>query len=407
MATKASGIFKQIAQKAETTYGELPTSSGSQLLRRTTATFTLATDPIESAELRTDLQTEDIDHGIKRVNAALNGELAPGSYDEIFAALLKRDFTAVTAIAGLGITITGTGPTYTIARDTGSFLSGGIKAGMVVRLGVGTLNAANASKNLFVVAVTALELTVLVLNGSALVAEGPITGVTVSVPGKVTHIPTTGHTQKSFAYEDWQGDVSLSETFVGVIWSKAALQFPPTGNATVAFTGTGQKHGQEPGSTRYFTSPTDVGTTGVVAGLRGALRINGDVHPVTGLSFDVDAAFTGDPELGFDTVQTQFAGRVKVSGQFTAYVKDGTLPALYFTRSEAALQLAVASSTAAAADFCAFAMSRVKLFSADPNDGEGAIVRTYNFTALLNKTGGGAGTAHDASTLSMQDSQAT
>jgi hypothetical protein len=74
-----------------------------------------------------------------------------------------------------------------------------VKKGMVVRLSVGSLNAANISKNLLVISATATVLTVVPLNGVALVAEGPITGCTVSAPGKETHAPTTGHTNDYFS----------------------------------------------------------------------------------------------------------------------------------------------------------------------------------------------------------------
>jgi hypothetical protein len=404
---QASGVFKQVAIKEETSYGVLPTvATGAQLLRRVDASFNLTKDVYESSEIRADLQTSDMRHGVRRVAGTLNGELSPGSYSPYLAAVLKRDFAAVTSITGASITVAGTAPTYTVTRASGSFLTDGIKVGQVVRLSAGSFNASNLNKNLFVTGVTALALTVLVLNGSALVAEGPIAAATVSVPGKTSYIPLSSHTDKSFSIEEWFSDISRSETFVGCKFAKASIQLPPTGMSTIGLDVVGKDHGQTPGSTRYFTSPTSASSSGVFASVNGVLRVGDQtLASVTGLNFDIEAMFSGDPVVGANTVPTQFAGRVKVTGQFTAYFEDGVLPAAFFSETELGLQVALTTSNDANAEFMAFSMSRVKLGGADKNDSDGGVVRTYNFTALLNSAGG-SGTANEASTIAIQDSLA-
>lgn len=403
---QASGVFKQIAIKEEASYGVLPSSSGAQLLRRTDATFNLSKDNYESNEIRTDLQTADMRHGVRRVAGTLNGELSPGSYAAYIAALFKREFAAVTALTALSLTVAGSGPTYTLTRAAGSFLTSGLKVGQVIRITAGTFNAANLNKNLFIVALTATEATVIVLNGSALVAEGPITAATITVPGKTTYVPVSGHTDKSFSIEEYYSDISRSEVFSGCKFTKASIQLPPSGMATLGLDVAGKDFGQAPGSTRYFTSPTALSSSGVVAAVNGVLRIGGvTLASVTGLNFDVEASFSGDPVVGSNVVPTQFAGRVKVSGQFTAYFEDGVLPAAFFDEAELGIQVAMTTSNDAAADFVSFSMSRVKLGGADKADGDGGVVRTFPFTALLN-TNGGSGTAHEQSTIAMQDSLA-
>lgn len=404
--TQASGVFKQIAIKEETSYGVLPTASGAQLLRRTDATFNLTKDTYESNEIRTDLQTADMRHGVRRVGGTLNGELSPGSYAAYLAALVKREFATVTALASLSLTIAGSGPTYTITRASGSFLTSGVKIGQVIRLTAGTFAAGNMNKNLFVVDLTATVATVIVLNGSGLVAEGPIASATITVPGKVTYVPTTGHTDKSFSIEEWYSDITRSEVFSGCKFTKASVQLPPSGMATLGLDVAGKDHGQAPGNTRYFTSPTAQGASGVVAAVNGILLVGGAaMASVTGLNFDIESAFSGDAVVGSNVVPTQFAGRVKVSGQFTAYFEDGVIPAAFFDETELGIQVALTTSNDAAADFVSFSMSRVKLGGADKADNEGGVVRTYPFTALLN-VNGGSGTAHEQTTIAIQDSLA-
>jgi hypothetical protein len=403
---QASGVFKQVAVKEETTYGVLPTASGAQLLRRVDASFNLTKDVYESSEIRADMQTADMRHGVRRVAGTLNGELSPGSYAPYLAAVLKRDFASQTSVTGASITVGGTAPAYTLTRAAGSFLTDGIKVGQVVRLSAGTFNASNLNKNLFVTAVTALALTVLVLNGSALVAEGPIASATVSVPGKTTFIPLTGHTDKSYSIEEWFPDIARSETFSGCKFSKASIQLPPTGISTIGLDVVGKDLGQAPSSTRYFTSPSAASSSGSFAAVNGILRVGSQIlASVTGLNFDIEAGFTGEPVVGANTVPTLFAGRVKVTGQFTAYFEDGVLPAAFFNETELGLQVALTASNDNNAEFMSFSMSRVKLGSADKNDSDGGVVRTYNFTALLNSAGG-AGTPNEASTIAIQDSLA-
>jgi hypothetical protein len=76
---------------------------------------------------------------VRRVGGSIKGELAPGAYSELMAAILKRDFTAGTsiALAATTLAIAGSGPTYTLTRSAGSWLTDGVKAGDVVRVTVG------------------------------------------------------------------------------------------------------------------------------------------------------------------------------------------------------------------------------------------------------------------------------
>ncbi len=403
---QASGVFKQVAIKQEVTYGVLPAASAAQLLRRVDASFNLQKDTFESNEIRPDLQTADFRHGVRKIAGNINGELAPGSYSPYLGAILKRDFAAISAMTGLSVTIAGTAPTYTVTIASGSFLTLGLKVGHVIRLTAGTFNAANLNKNLLVTALTATVATVLVLNASTLVAEGPITGATVSVPGKTTYIPTSGHTDYSYSVEEWFNDISRSEVHSGLKFTKAAFKLPPTGMATVSFDLTGKDLGQAPGSTRYFTSPTALPTGGVVAAVNGVLRIGGvTVAAVTGLDFEIAAGFSGDAVVGSNVIPSQFAGRVRVTGQFTAYFEDGVMPQAFFDETEISLCVALTTNNTAAADIVAITMSRVKLGGADKADGDGGIVRTYPFTALLNNAGG-SGTAYDQTTITIQDSLA-
>lgn len=402
--TLASGIYKQIAYKVESAYGTVPSAASAQALRRVQSTLGLSKDTYQSNEIRTDMQVSDFRHGVRKVNGNISGELSPATYKDFIAAALKRDFAAVSAIASVALTIAGTGPTYTITRGSGSYLTDGVKIGDIIRLSVGSLNASNISKNLMVTALTATIATVIVPNASALVAEGPIAGCTVTVTGKKTFIPTTGHTDKSWSIESWYSDVSQSEVFSGCKVSKVAVNLPPTGMATIALDFMGKDI--TTATEQYFTTPTAATTTGVLAAVNGVIRLNGVTAAIiTGLNVDISPEFTSSPVVGSNTISNAFPGTVKVSGQVVAQFQDATLRDVFINETEVDLYAVFTTTNDAAADFIQIALPRVKFGGASKNDGQGSIVQTIPFTALYNSTGG-TGISKEATTISIQDSQA-
>lgn len=402
----ASGIYKQVAIKKESAYGVLPTASGARLLDRVDASFNLQKQAYESNRIRTDLQQSDARHGVRTVNGSINDELCPGSQSDMIGSLLKRPFAAIAAMTGLSLTIAaGVGSTWTVTRGAGSWITSGVRVGQVVRLTAGTFNAANLNKNLFVVGATATVLTVMVANGSTLVAEGPIASATVTVPGRYTYIPTTGHVEESYSVEEWYSDIGRSEVFVGWKPAQASVKLPPTGMATIGITGEGKDLGQAPGTTRYFTNPSAQSAIAPLASVNGLLRFDGadPGSAVTGLDFEITSAYSGEPSVGSNTKGQQFAEGVVVKGSFTAYFEDGSLPARFYNEETMALDVLFTTDNSAAADFMTFSIPRIKVSSADKNDGKGGVVRTYQFTASINPTGG----AREQTTIAVQDSQAT
>jgi hypothetical protein len=408
----AAGVFKQLAYKVESTYGVAAGTSGGQLLRRTQSTLDLSKDTYQSNEMRSDFQVADFRHGVRRVGGKIDGELSPKTYGEFFAALMKRDFAAVTAITGLSITIAGSGPTYTVTRASGDYISGGLKVGDVIRLSAGSFNVANSNKNLLIVTLTATVATVVTLNGSAMVAEGPIASSTATVVGKKTFVPTSAHTDKAFSIEHWFPDVPASELFLGCKFSKASISLPPTGMATVSFDVVGQDFAETTAkrtavalTSQYFSSPSAVTSTGVLTAVNGVVRIGGAaIATLTGLSVDITANYTGDPVVGANVVPNQFAGRVLVGGQATMYFESTTIRDAFVNETEVDLLAAFTTDNTATADFLTIVLPRVKFGGASKDDGEKGLVATLPFTALLNSAGG-TGVSTEKTTILMQDSQ--
>lgn len=402
--TQASGVFTQVRYKKEATYGTQPGASGAQTLRRTSCDIDLTKDVFSSNEIVDDQQKRDSRHGVRRVGGNLNGELSPKTYADFFAAALRRDFSAVSSLTGLSLTITAFGSLWKIARGSGDFLASAAKKGKVIRLTAGSFVAGNMNKNLLVVGVTALELTVKVLNGSALTAEGPIASATIAFPGKETYVPSTGHTNDSFSIERFYADIGRSEVFTGCQPSQIDVQLPPTGLATVAFQMMGKDRVADVSA--YFTSPTAATTTGLTAAVNGVALVGGVVvSNLTGLSFAVKSDRTGDAVVGSNTIDTKFPGRVTADGQFTAYFEDGTYQDAFDDETELEIIVVLTTSNAAAADFISFAMPRIKVNGGSKSDGEGGVVQTVPFE-LLKALTGGSGVANELTTVYVQDSAA-
>lgn len=401
---QATGIFKQVAIKREVTYGTIPVAASAQLLRRVQSMVDLQKDTYASNEIRPDMQIADYRHGVRRIKGTLQGELSPKTYSDPLSAMLKRDFTTGVSAVSASITIAGSAGAWTITRAAGSYLTDGFKIGDVIRLSVGTFNAANINKNLLITALTATVATCVVLNATVMVAEGPITGATVAVQGKKTWIPATGQTDVSYSIEHWFNDISQSEVFSGIKFDKAAINLPPTGMATVQFDVIGQNI--TPSAVRYFTSPTAIPGTGVVAAVNGVLIVNGVAQTVvTGLTLSIDPMFSGDPVVGANVIPNQFAGPVNITGQFTAYFTDNTLRDLFVNETESSLIVVLTTDNTAAADFVCITLPRIKVGGQQKNDGSGGIVQTFPFQALYN-VNGGAGIATEQTTILLQDSAA-
>lgn len=401
--TVAQGISTTLARVKQSALGS-PGSSGSALARRVTATFTKDGETYTSNEIVSHQQSTGATEGPSDIKGTLNGELSAGTYALEFANLLRKDFaTPFTAITSLGITIAGSGPTYTLTRSSG-WLTDGVKKGHVIVLSVGSLNAANINKRLLVVSITQTVATVIPLNGVALVAEGPIAGCTVSAPGKESHAPVSGHTNDYFSWEKYFADITRSELYTDVKVGSADVSIPNTGIATVNFSLAGL--GRTLGGSQVLTSPTAETTSSVLAAVQGKVLVNGAVTTVTGIELQINGNVTsGEAEVGSNTRSDLQRGRIAVSGSFTAKFSGVTLQTLRDNQTVVTFVAVIADSGLATAEFITFVLPAIKIFTDADDDGEKEIIRTYQFTAQYYGSGG-AGTDSHQTICMIQDSLA-
>lgn len=399
----ASGVNKIVVAKREASWGVLPVATGAQTFGRITSDLSLAKESYASEEIVSHYQQSDVRHGVRSVRGNLRGEIAPGAQQMFFEAALRRLFTAVTAISGLTVTVSGSGPTYTVNRSAGDWLAGGAKIGMGVRLSGGTLAAAN-QKNLIILGVTASDLTVLPLNGVAMSAQSSIASVTATFPGKVTHAPAAGHTDDSFSIEHWFSDIAQSERFVGCKVNTLGVDLPPTGLSKIDIAFMGKD--MSTGTAAYFTTPTVASTAGKLAAVNGVLTIAGaPVALLTGLNFSINGNMSSEPVVGSNTYPDIYEGRIIIDGQATLLFQDAVARDYFINETEVGLVGAFATGNADNADFMSFSMPRIKFKSAGKSDGEKSIVQTMAFDALYYGAGGAA-LASQQTSMQVHDSLA-
>lgn len=405
MTTIAKGIYKQVAFAKQTGLGVPKTGSGGQLLRRRTFSFNTASAITTNDEIASHMQDTGVAYGQKSANGKLEANLSPLTYMMLFAGLIRQDFAATAAITGLNITIAGSGP-YTVTRDAGSWLTDGVKNGDIGRFTAGSFNASNLNKNLFVVNTTALVLTVVALNKSALVAQGPVASATFTVVGKKAFSPTSGQTNDYFTFEEWYADINHSEVFPDCKVGKCQLNLPATGAATASFDIVGRGE-RTINVSQQLTTPGAETTTAVVQAVSGILYVNGEeVLGATGAQLTIDSGVAPmGAAFGSNTAVDLNQSRLKVSGSFTAQFSSSDLMALYNAQSAISLTLVCATSLEDDADFVAITLGKIRMTGDTPDDGEKEIIRTYDFTAELNGDGG-TSLAFNKTIISIQDSAA-
>jgi len=398
------GQLKKLSYKKQTGLGSAASGSGGQYLRRETAAFNLMKDKFNSNEIVTHQQYTGDTYGVSKTSGTLSGVISPATYAAFFGSLLRADFAAITAISGISLTIAGSGP-YTLTRATGDFLTGGIKIGHVVRITAGTYTGTARDINLLVTGVTATVLTVVVPSGATLTAQGPVATSTVSVIGKTTKVPTTGHTNDYYTLEEWYPGNSKSRLYTDMQPASAAVQVPATGNATISMPFVGL--GRTKGGSQVLTSPTAENTNTILSASNAYILINGARTTVaTSMSLTIDGKVThGEPVIGSRTLSDVVRGEVNVSGTVTVQYDAETISDLFVNETAVSIICVLFADGSATSDFISFVIPRAKFFGDDIDDGKKQLVMTMPFTAEI-MSSGGASLANDQTTIGMQDSQA-
>jgi hypothetical protein len=413
MAT-ASGVEKKVVlciQSAQGTIAPAATATA-QFLRRVTSSLNMTKETYQSNEINSNRQVADFRHGVQSIEGSIAGELSPGAYNLLMAAILRKAWaTGVNSGAHADVTAAATtGAAGTFTTVAGTWLTDGFKVGDVVRFTGWAGVLTNNAHNFMITALTEEVMTVVGLDGVPPTAEAATDSVTATVVGKKVWTPETAHTEDWFTIENNFSDVDLSELYWDLKVNTMAVKLPATGIATIDFGLMGLNHtNKSAGDSPYFSAVVAVDTHGVLTAVNGALYVQGvKIALLTGLDFDVAGNLSSEGVVGSNVKPDIFDGRVVVKGNMSVFFEDATFRDYFENETEVSINCAFTSSNAPDAEFLAFSMSRVKVGGASKDDGEKGIIQTLPFVALFD-TGAGPATGatatdHLATTLSIQDS---
>lgn len=398
-----SAVGVSLAFRRETTFGTIATNdSTARVVPYVNHTLGLSKSAIASDDIRSDYQTATMRHGNRSVGGDLQLQLQCGTYSPLMESALRRDFAAVSlassgAVASVSAAVVGSGGTFT--RAAGSYITDGFRVGMCVRCtGWTTTGVANNNRNYTIVALTATVMTV----AETVAAKASEATVTFTVPGKLTYMPTTNHTQTSYTVEEWNPDVPRSNRFVGLRVNTMGIELPPNARAALNFGLIGRD--RITNAARYFTSASTPAAAVMQTGHNGLLVVNGAVSAiVTGLSINVTNNMEAGAVVGSNLTPDVFHGRMGVSGQLSAYFDSAALDDVFDLESEIGLIVRAADDTSINSGFLQICLPRIKLAGGSYSTSNQSRVQSFDFTALLNPaTTNGA----EVTTMQIQDSGA-
>jgi hypothetical protein len=383
-----------------------PGASSGQILRRVSSTLKLGKDTYTSNEVASHRQISDYRHGTKRVTGGVvSGEFSPGTYWDLFQAVLRGTATAA---------VTGSETDFTsVAADSAtskfSFTSGdpvakGFRIGSIVRF-TNLSDDGNNGRNFLVLGFGGTS------NRDMTVYPSPDTmsadtAFTIAEVGQSAFMPSSNHVSRKFAIEHYFADIDIARLFTEVRLDGFNWQLPATGISTVDFTGMGRDMEIfSAGTAPFFTAPDAETETGLGAAVNGALFFQGTrVGVCTGLNVQAQLNASSDPVVGQNFVPEVFLGRLNVTGQATIFLEDATFINYFKNETELSLLAFLTSNDNPSSPAASIYLPRIKLGDADsPLQGEAGIVQTCPFQALkgTSSTGG-----NEATTIRIHDTEA-
>lgn len=382
-----SGRNVEVKYKLETAIGVIaPAGAGSTRFRLNSGGLGIGMAEITSNELRADLKTTMLRYGTKSVDGSYAADLSLGTFDPLIEAVSRGTFAAGQAITAATFTTlqpaVTSGNSGTFAAAAGSFITQGFRVGQVVRRTGGAL-AGNNGRNLRVTGVTASLLTFTTSDGLPITAGAADATGSLDIGKRVFQPGAGAAVRRSFTFEEYNGDVDLSEVFVGERVNTMRVAGGPDAMATIEFGLLGLDDvPQNNAASPYFTAPTvssSIGLTMADAVIRYA---GSDIAVLTGLDFTVDNGQGGQGVIGGRIQPDIFEGNAQVRGTITGIRTDLQQIARYLAETELELHVLMTEAEAEPKDYCSFFLPRIKLGRpAAPIGGNAARIETVPFTA--------------------------
>jgi hypothetical protein len=370
-----SGKAVSVRYKVQSALGT-PASGGSgfELPIAPSSGFSLSKVAIADPTIRSDGLSLIGRHGSRSVAGSYDVPLRLQAMNNVFEAVLRTTAVATATLSAVSITTT----TSAIVRASGSWITAGVRPGMVIRL-VGSSTTANNGRNLTVTAVSATNITVaqtLTLNATPGNAD-------VVLPRYYASIGTP--VDRYYTLEEYHETIDASEVATDVVFSSLAFSLQPDNTALVTVGVVGRNVTSETGANApVLTSPTQYITQALVA-VDATLVVGGSpVLNVSSLDFTYDLGAATVPVVGSVVSPDVFKNQATLSGSFSALRDSLTAFNAFANETEFGISVTLVEPEAAPQDFVSIFLPLNKYTSNEaPIGSDNAMVETRAFTSGL------------------------
>lgn len=381
----------------EVTPGTTPASPQMIQQRRVSSSLALNKATFQSQEARLDRNISDFRHGLRTVSGDIVGEVSVGAWDDFIEAGMGVDWDTEISIDNTDVTsIAATSGVWTVG--SGSLITEGLKIGDVINFGSTLSEANNNNKNFIITSIPTATTMTTFPAPEDFTAD---TTFTLTRKGEKTLVGGTGAAMKTFTIEQGYLNITQYEIFKGMAVGSLAFALTAEGmlGITCGFLGLDKDPFTQ---TPLDASPMAVPSNPILAALNGALVFDtSEVAVVTGLNINVNNNLTSNAVVGRNISPAIFRGPCNISGNFTAFFENATIPDAFDNETIIALHSLIEEPSGTIPGFMRFSMNAIKLGGATKTiAADGGVLIDYPFQALLPATS----TVKDASALVIQRS---
>lgn len=356
----------EIDSQTEPLAATAPGSSGGQVLRHVSHNLALTKDNYRPNEKRQDAQQTMGKHGSRTVPGTINGFLSPGTHQDLFAAVMRSEWSAVVGLDETDLTSVAFDATAkTVTFGSGDPVALGLRVGMVTQFG-GVATADNNGKTFVVLGFSGGNNRIVNVYPAPVTAAAD-TAFTLSAGSFLVNPPTQNdRTNYKFAFEVYNPDIDLARFYTECRIGGFDLSIGVNANVGLNFSLLGRnRQVLTAGAAPFFTAPTAETTTDIPTAMQGLLLLGGvAIGVVTGLNIKVDLAAEAAKACNNEGLTAGILlGDFVCSGDFTLFLTDGVALSAFDDETELGLMAYLPTSNAPAAPATVFYMPRIKINS--------------------------------------------
>lgn len=319
MTTYQTGANVLAAIKAEVTTGVAATATGATRIRFIDSPgLELKVTDILSQE-KTAAAIRPMGRlGSKVVEGSYNTELSVGGHSTLLTEGIMRNAYATTVVIGFASLTTVALGTNSVTATGGDWVGGqGLAVGDIFTI-TGTTVGADNNLRVPILAITSLTITV---------PSGTFTTLAATATGTITRLRkltnAASPTRKSYTVEQYDGDIDLSELFVGCRVIGLDFQYKPNAMAMMNATFLGMDRTiLTTGTSPWFTSPTLSTSLSLIADDSTIYQSGNAVTTFTGLNVNLQITAKGEPVIGNRVSVDVFDNDLSASGTITGLRSD-------------------------------------------------------------------------------------